>query len=799
MRGILEDLRFSFRLLRKSPAFAFLATACLALGVGANASIFSLLNALVLRGLPVPDANRLVLLRRGDRSTFSYPDYKDLRARSKSVRDMVATIPTESSLDRAGQQGQLVTAEAVSANYGRLFEMGTVIGSWFDSEEAPVAVISYRVWQSVFRGNPNVLGERVRSESQWYTIVGVAPPGFTGVSSPMTTSIWVPLRVWTNQHPAIRAEVENRDRPLVMIFGRLAPGVQESAATAEIHSIGAALRRETVRPIDPNSPISVRQVRGISAAGNRRNVKTIMTLLFTVVGLLLMICCINVGNLLLVRGATRRQEVAIRYALGASRKRIMRQLLADSFLLACAGGLGGFAVAASLVRLMIRLLPSLPFGESISSEIPMDLHVIVFTGGSAAATILLFGLFPALRISATHPYSGVRQESRGFRGVRLRRMSVAAQIALSFLLLTVAGLFLHTFWLLRRAEPGFAVRNRLYAITYISAPEFKPNQIAPFYSQVLQDLRAIPGVQSAALTYLLPLDPAQTECAAANNGNRTEVSTSTISPDFLSTMEIPLLRGRDFSSADRESTTGVVLVNAVLADRLWPHISALGQQIKLGCQQPRIAIVVGITANSATVSIAQPLQPHIYLPFAQNATGLANIVVEASAPLGPMLRVVRQHLFKEGRGLRVYAIERLSDHVQRSFWQLRWETSLIGAFGITALILAALGLYGLISYSTALRTQEFGVRMALGAQPADVMRLVLKEGMTLALAGIGVGLIASLSATPFLAAILFGVKSIASGVYVAVAAGWLAIVLVASYLPAYRAARLEPSVTLRHE
>ena len=798
MRGFLEDLRYSFRLFRKSPGFAFLATACLALGIGANASIFSLLNALLLRTLPLHDADRLVVLHRGNASTFSYPDYKDLRSRSKSFSGLLAAIPTESSLDRTGHQGQLITAEAVSANYAQVLELGTALGDWFDNEDAPVAVISYRSWKGLFAGDPRVLGQQVRSESQWYTIVGVAPKEFTGISSPMVTSIWVPLRIWVNQHPSIRARMENRESSLVMIFGRLLAGVNDPAATAELQSIDRQLHRETIRRSDSRRLIAAQPLRGVSMAGNRASVRTIVMLLFAVVGLLLMICCINVGNLLLVRGAARQREIAIRYVLGASRGHIMRQCLTDSLLLACAGTLAGFAVESATLRIMMRILPGLTSAESIT-QIPLDSHVVGFLVLLAIATVFLFGLLPAWRTSSINPSAGMKQVPGSVQGVKLRRFSIVAQVALSFSLLLVAGLFLQTCWRLQRADPGFAVENRIYATTYISQPEFIPEQVPAFYEKVLQDLRAVPFVRSTGLTYLLPLYPPATECASTQGSNRMAITTSIISEGFLRTMDIPILRGRDFGPFDTRSSERVVLVNQALAERLWPNASPVGQQIRLGCGESQVAAVVGIVGNSRTVSLGNAPGPHVYLPFSQNPTGLANIVVETSAPMGSAMDLLRRHLLNEGHGMRVYAVNRLSDHVQQSYWQLRWESWLLSGFGVVALMLAAFGLYGLTSYSTTLRTKEFGVRMALGAQPADVFRLVVREGLALALTGVGIGFVVSLSVTPILAAFLFGMQATAALVYMCIAALLVAVAGAACYLPARRSASVEPSVTLRYE
>ena len=799
MFGFLQDLRFSLRLLQKQPGFAIVATACLALGIGANAAVFSLLDALLLRTLPLPDAGRLIVLRRGPQSGFSYPDFADLKARFANSGELLATLATESSLDRPGYQGKLVTAEAVTGNYAKVFRIGAALGDWFDNEQAATAVISYDAWQTFFHGDPRALGQQVRSETQWYTIVGVAAKEFTGASLPRTTTIWVPLHIWAKQHPSIEARLQDRENPMLTVFGRIFAGVSVDAASAELRSLDTQIRRETVRQSNPEHPLAAEEARGVVSGGDRTSVKTVMALLFAVVGVILLICCVNAGNLLLVRGATREREVAIRYSLGATRSRIVRQFLTDSLVLAVAGGLGGLAVSAATVRLTLWLIPALPLGENIGPTIPLDSNVMVFTGACALASVFLFGLLPAWRSSAIDP-SRRMKDSAGTKGARLRRMSVMAQITLSFVLLATAGVFLTTCWKLQRANPGFAVRNRLYATTYVSKPEVPQTEIPAFYRRVLTNLSSTPNVRSASLTYLLPLlGAAETDCVKIRTATEFRTSSSTISPGFLRTMSIPLLAGRDFRDSDAASTGPVVLINQILAQMLWPGTSAIGQQIQFGCGNSSAATVVGVVSNSKTVALSKPPGPHVYRAFAQNATGLANIVIETAGSARAFTETFRRILLGQGYGIRVYAVNELAEHVKESYWQLRWESWLLGAFGTLSLLLAMLGLYGVTSYSTTLRSKEFGLRMALGAEPSDVLRLVLREGVQTGLAGIAIGLAGAVGIIPLLRGFLPGAQSIASTVHPAIAILWLAVLLAASYGPARRSARTEPGTVLRDE
>lgn len=798
LRQLPGDLAFSLRLLRRQPTFTLLATACLALGIGANGAIFNLLNSLLLRALPVRDSGRLVVLHHGNETRISFPDYQDLARRFENSGGMLATLPTESSLDRVGYQGQLVTAEAVSANYSRVLGVGAALGNWFDNEDSPVAVISYRTWQDVFHGNPRALGQQIRSETQWYTVIGVAPEEFHGLAVPRITSVWIPLHIWARQHPNMQARLDDRNSPFVTVLARLSPSIAPSAAEAQLSVIETQLNRETVRRHTFTQPLTVTIVRGVTNGSERGRVRTLLTLLFAVVGTLLLICCINVGNLLLVRGAARQSEVAIRYSLGATRGRIVQQLFADSLLLAALGAIGGLLVNLGLVRLIIGLLPALPLGETISPDLPIDWRVLSFVAVSALGSVFLFGLFPAVSSSSLTLASGIRTGLTTTRGVKLRRISVVAQVALSFTLLVLAGLFLITCWRLQNTNPGFAIRNRVYATTYVSTPEFTAQQIPVFYQHVLATLQTTPGVRSAGLTYLLPLGMAD-ECVTNSGADKIDTTTSIISPNYLRTLSIPLVQGRDFSDADTANSQPVVLINQLLAQKLWPHTSAIGQPIKIGCGSTSSATIVGIVANSKTASLQQPVSPHIYRAFAQNPTGLANIVVDSSAPAADAVSELRRILLAQGHGLRVYAVNPLSAHVEESFWALRWESWLLGAFGAAALLLAALGLYGIISYGTAMRTKEFGIRIAIGAQAYDILRLVIQEGFALGFVGSCLGSAVVLLLGRFLRNYLLAQQASIAWACVLVALLWLAVGLAACYLPARRSSRVEPSITLRFE
>jgi predicted permease len=801
MRGSLLDLTCSLRLLRKSPGFTFLAVLCLALGIGVNTAVFSMLNFLFFRPMPVDAPDRLVVLSRNASPLISWPDYRDLRARTQLLEAMAASNPTESSLDFDGET-HAAAAEAVSLNYPQVIGVRPYRGRWFAHEDEQAAVISYRTWQRLFHGDQNILGKRVRSETQWYTVVGIAPKEFAGIYAPLNMDLWVPLRTWANQYPNLAAEMENRARPRVFVFGRMKPSVAVAQAAAELNAIAMQIQKEQPRSATQAAPLVVERVRGVPNVVSRRASVPIAGVLMAVVGIVLLIACVNVGNLLLARGAAREREISTRIALGAGRARVVRQLLTENLVLAAAGGVLGFVLGSWTSRLLEILLPTTAFGEALRLDLAPDVRVMIFSALLALLTTLLFGLAPALRASRTDVISALKGAAPGAARSGLRRISLVAQVSLSLVLLLTAGLFLRVLFAFQAADPGFAVQNRLYVTTLASAPEFTPEGARQFYAQTLDNLRALPGVKSAAITNLLPLTPINPDCAAVPSGavrDSVQTTTSAISPGYLGTMRIALEAGRDFSTADRPDGQPVAIVNQALAKRLWPGESPIGKRLLVGCHDPSAMAVVGVARDARFVSLGEAPKPHVYRPFSQNSGGIQMILVETASGAGGMLETVRKAVVSSSAGVRLYGVRPLSEWVDRSYWQVRWEASMLGAFGGLALLLAAVGLYGVVAYQVTLRTREIGIRMALGAQATDVLRLVLRQGLALTLIGVGLGLLATMGIARVMARLLYGVSPTDLPTYAAVSLLWLAVAVAACYLPARRAARVDPTVALRHE
>lgn len=785
----MRDVVYALRQFARAPGFAFLAVLCLGLGVGVNTSIFSVLNALFLRPMPVIAPDRLVVFSRGGGPLISYPDFRDFRDRTTTLEGAAASLPEESSLDFDGV-AHSAGAEAVTLEYPKVVGVRPFLGRWFLNDDEEACVISYRAWQRFFAGDPGVLGKRIRSESQWYTVVGVAPKEFEGTYLPMSMDLWVPLKRWMTQYKDVGERMEDRGRPSVFIFGRMKAGVAAGQVAAEMNAIAAQIPYD-VKP----AGVAVEQVRGVPGSNTRHNAVPIAIVLMAVVGVILLIACVNVGNLLLARGAARSREISVRIALGAGRPRLLRQLLTESLLLALAGGLAGLVMGYWTSRFLEYLLASGPY-ESVRLALTTDERVLLFTALLSIATPLFFGLAPAWRSSRVDVLAGLKGSAPEAARFGLRRVLLVAQVALSLVLLLTAGLFLRVLGEFHSADPGFAVQNRLYVTTYVSAPEFTPETSRAFYDAALEKLRSLPGVRGAAITNILPLTPLAPGCAAVPDHDSIAATSSAIDPGFLDTMRTPLAAGRNFHAVEPQP---VVIVNQAMANRLWPGESAIGKRVQIGCRKPETAEVVGVATDLRFVSAGEPAKPHAYRPFSRNSDGTQTILVETASDPGAMAETVRKAIVGVNAMARVYQVRTLAEWVDRSFWQVRWEVSVLSAFAALAMVLAAVGLYGMISYHVTLKRREIGIRMAVGAAAGDVFRLILHQGLTLTLTGIAIGLVLSAAITRLMAKLLYGISPTDPATYISVSAVWLLVAAAACYLPARRAAGVDPVQSLRED
>ena len=788
-----RDLRHAFRQFRRARGFTALAVLCLGLAIGVNTSIFGVLNSVLFRPMPVEQADRLIVISRGQAATFSYPTYRDFRDRTRTLSGLTASLPMESDLDIDGDS-IFVAAEAVSGNYSQIIGARTVLGRWFTTDTEPVAVISYAVWQRSFNLSPDVLGRTVRSESQSYTVVGVAPREFNGIFSPLRTDIWVPIAT----RSAMAPRLEDRSSRLLMLFGRLSDNATAAMVSSELNLIDAQLVSERVTQ-SVTAPIVADHVRGIANVTNRRSAQIVATFLTVVVSRVLLIACVNVGNLLLVRGAMRQREFALRRALGASRHRVLQQLLTESLMLAVAGGACGLLFARWSNALLERTLPLEQGFFPVQLNFDLDWRVITFATVVSLLTTVLCGMLPAWRTSRTDGLVAFKGEIVG--GVPRRRpLGLIAQVVMSFVLLLVAGTFVQALVRMQTADPGFAVAGRLYAFAFVSTPGVSPATSRQIYSRALEELRALPGVQTATQSYSLPFMPTASNCAARANGPRLSITTGAVDPGYFRTMDIGVLAGREFTSSDTPSDAPVVIVNEHLASGLWPNRSAIGEQVLIGCDAAKPATVVGVVSNSSVRSLGEPPHPHVYFPFAQNFSGgLTAILVETSTPPATLIEPVRRTLLAVGQGMRVYTVRPLSEHVEQSYSAIRWQTSILTSFGLLALVLAAVGLYGVIAYRVALRTREIGVRMALGAARRNVFREVVGQGLSIALIGVVIGGALMVMVGRLLGALDAAIQP--PGLVVLGVTGliWIVVAILATYVPAARASGVNPLIALRYE
>jgi predicted permease len=583
-----------------------------------------------------------------------------------------------------------------------------------------------------------------------------------------------------------------------MVFGRLRSDATPRQASAELNIIEAQLVAEHGVSTEPLSPIVAEPIRGIPSPGGRRMVSVNASLLMIVVGLVLVIACVNVGNLLLVRGSLRRRELAIRQALGARRSRLMRQLLTESLVLAIGGGACGLLLALWTTRLLERVMPSVQSTFPIALDLSLDGRVIAFAAVLSLATTLVCGLVPAWRGSQTSGVAGFKGEIGGSIW-RRRPFGLVAQVMLSFMLLLIAGSVIASLRQLQVTDPGFAVSGRLYAYIYFPS-DATPEARRRLYAQALDRLRALPGVINASQTEALPLMPSGTDCASLSGGPQLHVSTSAIDQEYFQTMGVGMIAGRDFTSIDLPRERSTIIITESLAKRLWPNTSPIGEQVLIGCQAPQASSVIGVVRDSAVREVGEPPQPRFYRPFArQYSGGITAVLLETGTDPASLVPAVRGTLLAMGQNIRVYAVEPLSSYIDRSFTGVRWMATVLSGFGMLALLLAAVGLYGVIAYRVSLRTQEIGVRMALGAGRDAIFRDVVLHGLTIAVAGIGIGEILAIPAVRALASVQAGIRPAPPSVHVAAAVMWVAIAFLACYVPASRASRVDPMEVLRHE
>jgi predicted permease len=810
----MRDLKYGARMLLRSPGFTIVAVLSLALGIGANTAIFSLVNVVLLRPLPVADVQSLVTVSTTDQRNpgnlqLSHLNFRDLRAQNAAFTDMAAFSFNAVNYSN-GSESEPITAMVVTSNYFSLLGTQPSKGRGFLPEEEanalPVVVISDGFWSRRLGSDPNIVGKTLTLNRTGFTIVGVAPHGFTGTLLGGAPDVWLPV---SRALAPIPAWYETRRALWLFGIARLKPGVTVEQARANVKGVFAQL--ESAFPAD-NKGRSAAVVPLLDArlnpAGTGPNiVMQISTMLMIIVGIVLLIACANVANLLLARATKRRREIAIRLALGAKRSRLIRQLLSESLLLSLLGGAAGLALAYwSFSALTDARLPlPIPVDESLT----VDPRVLAFTILLSVLTGVVFGLAPAIQASNADVVPVLKNElvpsASGGRGVRgllsLREALVVLQVTLSLISLVAAGLFVRDLRRQQQIDPGFLTKNVLLTVVNLARDGYTPERGRLFIDQAVEKLNAIPGVTHASVAELPPLAgnilrSVYLEGADTTTRDRVLVLVNPVSVGYFDSVGVPIVRGREFTRTDTVGAPQVVVINETMAQRFWPGQDPIGKRFKFFGDND-YTTVIGVARNCKYLGVAEDPTPFIYESLAQNYTPGLTLHVRTEGDASHLASAVRHEVQQIDPKLSVFNVRTVDEQVGQSLRPLEMNAMLLGGFGLLALLLASIGLYGVTSYAVSQRTREIGVRMALGANPGSVLALVLRRGMLLVGIGIGAGLTISLLSAGVLQALVARTSPRDPLTFVSTPAVLLVVALAANYLPARRATRIDPLVALR--
>jgi putative ABC transport system permease protein len=805
----IHDLRYALRVLFRQPAFTIVAALTLAIGIGANTAIFSIVNAVLLRPLPFANPDSLVVLwsnTRPERGGAASPDdFLDFRRDQRSFTDIAALANSSATLTSRGADAERLRGMRVSAGLLSILGVSPRLGRDFLAEEDTpggqrVVLLSHGLWERRFAADPSLVGKTLNLDGEAHTVIGVMPEGFdfpVGFASTQPPDFWQPLRLDPSQ--------PSRGAHFLRVVGRLKPGVTMAAAQAEMTAM--ARRLEQQHPLtNTNWGLWVFPLHEEYAG----DVRQPLLVLLAAVGCVLLIACANVANLLLARATARSKELSVRVALGAGRGRLIRQLLTESLLLAGIGGLLGLGIATW----SLELVPALA-GDSLprAMTIGLDVRALAFTAGAVLLTGILFGLAPAWLIARTAIADSLRASSRSTGATpgthRLRAGLVVGEVALAFVLLVGAGLMIRSFQQLESVRPGFSPERIMSAQLALPNAQYQEEpRRTDLVRRYLEQLRAVPGVQTAALTTLLPMTRQDALLVFAVEGRPDEgpgrwpiSRVSTVSDQYFETLSIPLVRGRYLDARDQPGTAGAAVISRTLAQRFFKDQDPLGQRIKLAPPQddaPWLTIV-GVVDDVRHRNLAQAVEPLLYTAYAHAPTTNMNVVVRGDLTPAELGSALTRELAAIDRNLALVNVRTMEAVVSMSLASERFRTRLLGAFALIALLLAAIGVYGVMAYSVEQRSQELGLRMALGAEPRHVIRLVAGQGLALIGAGLLIGIAAALALTRLVASLLYGVSPTDPATFVAIAALLLSAAAAATYVPARRATRADPMIVLRTE
>jgi putative ABC transport system permease protein len=804
-----QDLRYAVRTCVRAPGFTLLAILTIAIGVGANTAIFSVVNATLLRPLPFPRATELVLVSAADRQTrqsfnnTNAANFLDWRVRNHSFTGLAGFRESSVTLS-SGDHPERLQASMVTANFFDVLQLKPALGRTFTPADEVhgaerVAVVSDALWRERFGGRLDVVGQTARFDDEPYTIVGVAPPR---VDYPGKTRLWIPPHWPVPDDPLLPPSQDpstDRSHGYFSVLGRVKPGVTFKAAAADMDGVAAGLERDF-----PNDNRNV----GVALVPLRddlvvADVRSTTLLLFGAVGLLLLIATANVSGLLMARATARHQEMAVRMAIGATRGRILAQLLTESVLLATAGGVAGVLLA---MWILAGLLEFSPTDLTVAGDVTIDRTVLLFGLATSTVTGLLFGLAPARQLSRLNVHEDLKQSARGGSGARQRRIRavlVAGEIALSLVLLVAAGLTVRSFVQLQRVPAGFNPDGVLTVTISPPATRYGTQALrADFWERTLQALRETPGIQSAGATSRLPLLPGNSTRGLAIRDLPADAQPTadyrTASPDYFGVMSIPILRGRAFGDGDREERPLVAVVSNSAAQQFWPGRDALGQHFQINVPGPEY-IVVGVVGDVHSASLETAPQPTVYVPYRQDAFPFMTFVIKTPLGASALTNAVRAAVWAVDKNQPVGALLTMDERLSHSLVRRRYSVTLLSAFGATAVLLAAVGLYGVLAFVVSQRRREIGVRIALGATARDVIADVLGQGLRLAALGMVFGLALALAVTRLMSSLLFGITPTDVATFAGSALLLAIIAVAASLVPALRASRVDPLVALRDE
>ncbi len=826
MNSFLQDVRYAARTLRKSPGFTAVAVLTIALGIGATTAIFSVVDATLLHPLPYPEPEQLVRVEDdlpgvGAQDVgMSVPEWHDLQ-RSGIFEYVSLAVYGPVNLTGSSQPTR-ARYSGVAPNYFALLGVKPQLGRTFNPEDQTPGftlevLISDGLWKRAFAADPGILGKSLRLDDDLYTVIGVMPAGYHDpgrTTEQRNTEVWAAVGFAV---PGRTPPLRNRRRTGAAAIARIKPGLTIAAAQSQLDALVASLQKEFPEDYPRQSAWTVRLVSlKETVVGNTRQS---LTLLLGAVGLVLLIGCVNVANLLLARASARGREIAVRQALGATRKRLISQLLTEGLLLSLVGGIVGLAILFCTKEFLVRLVPdSLPRLNDLS----IDWSVLVFALAASLVAGAIFGLAPALHAGRADLTHMLKQEGRGSTGsgeqARTRRLLVVTEFALSLVLMIAASLLLHSFWELLNVRLGFNPQNVMAVRTWLPEPNDPktdiygtPAQEAPFLRELLRRGRTLPGVEEIALgnRASIPLNHDRTQSPLVLEGREIQskqpplVETSSVTPDYFHLLGVTLQRGRLFGEMDNETAPAVAVINEAFARTYWPSGDPLGERLKLSPEDSSWTTVVGVIADARTESLVESSVPQIYMSLYQAPSQGASkeLAIFLRGRLDPAATPVelREQVQAVNPELPVFGAQTLNDALSASLSERRFSMEMVGLFALTALLLAGLGIYGVISYIVSERTHEIGIRLALGAESRNILRMVLRQGLGLAITGAAVGLLGALIVSHLIAGLLYGVRPTDPLTFAGVTILLIGVALLACYIPARRAMRVDPMVALRYE